>query len=140
MRSSTVKRVDIVGEEPTICVVLQKILERAGMKVSSFGSADECLAHLDTQRCGLLITDVKLPGKDGMELLTEARKRLPWLPVLVVTGYGDVPMAIKAMKVGAADFLEKPLDRDVFLEAARDLLVRGAAHSALLSRDRKSVV
>jgi FixJ family two-component response regulator len=79
-----------------------------------------------------LITDVKMPEKDGIELLSEVKELLPWLPVLVVTGFGDVPMAVRALKAGAEDFIEKPLDRDAFLEKVRTLLVEHAAQNALL--------
>jgi len=69
-----------------------------------------------------------------VELLTEVKRRLPWLPVLVITGFGDVPVAVKALKAGAVDFIEKPLDRDSFLEMVRILLARNAAGSVLQGR------
>lgn len=122
----------VVDDEPKVRTVIRKTLERAGLTVSCFGSADDCLACLDTGTCDLLITDVRMPGKDGIELLMEVRKLVPWLPVLVVTGFGDVPMAVKALKSGAADFIEKPLDRDAFLEAVRRLLAHNAVPRVLL--------
>ena len=79
-----------------------------------------------------MITDVRMPGKDGIELLTEVRRLQPWLPMLVVTGFGDVPMAVKALKAGAADFIEKPLDRDTFLEAVQRLLAHSTVPEAML--------
>jgi two-component system response regulator FixJ len=134
VKNSAAKLVYIVDDEPKIRKVLGQILERAGITISRFGSAEECLAALRLEPCDLLITDVRMPEKDGMELLLEARTLLPWLPVLVVTGFGDVPMAIRAMKMGATDFIEKPLDRDTFLQAVQNLLARSAAQSALLRR------
>jgi two-component system response regulator FixJ len=121
----------VVDDEPRVLAVLRKTLERAGMTVRCFGGADDCLAGLEADRCDLLITDVKMPGKDGVELLMEAKRRLPWLPVLVITGFGDVPIAVKALKAGAVDFIEKPLDRDSFLETVRILLARTVADSIL---------
>ncbi len=111
-----------VDNEPKVCDAVRKTLERAGLNVRCFLGADDCLAYLATERCDLLITDVKMPGRDGIELLHEARKHLPWLPVMIVTGYGDVPMAVRALKAGAADFVEKPLDRDGFLRTVQALL------------------
>lgn len=124
MDEHTREHVCVVEDEPKVRAVLHKTLERAGLTVSCFGSADDCLAYLDHGKCDLLVTDVRMPEKDGIELLAEVKRILPWLPVLVVTGFGDVPMAVKAFKMGAADFIEKPLDRDTFLAAVRTLLAR----------------
>jgi two-component system response regulator FixJ len=121
-----------VDDEPKVRLVVRKTLERAGMEVTCFESADECLSHLDGERCDLLITDVKMPGRDGIELLAAVRQLQPWLPVVVVTGFGDVPLAVKALKAGAVDFIEKPLDRDVFLETIRTVARKHTAQTALL--------
>jgi FixJ family two-component response regulator len=126
------EHVYVVDDEPTVRTVVRKTLERAGLTVSCFGSADDCLASLNTGTCDILITDMRMPEKDGIELLLEVRRRQPWLPVLVVTGFGDVPMAVKALKAGAADFIEKPLDRDTFLEAVQRLLAHNAVPRVLL--------
>ncbi len=120
-----------VDDEPRICHAVSKTLERVGMSVQCFYRAKDCLSHLAADRCDLLITDVKMPEMDGMELLQEVRERLPWLPVLIVTGHGDVPTAVQAMKSGAADFIEKPLDRDRFLHAVQSLLERNGGQAAL---------
>ncbi len=128
------EHVYVVDDEPKVRTVVRKTLERAGLAVSCFGSADDCLAGLDTGPCNLLVTDVRMPGKDGIELLAEVRRRQPWLPVLVVTGFGDVPMAVKALKAGAADFIEKPLDRGTFLEAVRRLLAHNTIPRAMVDR------
>jgi len=132
MGTDTPKHVFFVDDEPKVRLVVRKTLERAGMNVTCFSSADDCLAHLDGERCDLLITDVKMPGKDGIELLTAAKALQPWLPVIAVTGFGDVPMAVKALKAGAADFIEKPLDRDAFLETVRSVAEQSAVQGALL--------
>jgi FixJ family two-component response regulator len=120
-----------VDDEPSVCSAVAKTLKRVGMNVRCFGRADDCLEHLAAEPCDLLITDVKMPDKDGIELLDEVQERLPWLPVLLVTGYGDVDMAVRAMKAGASDFITKPLDRDTFLIAVQSLLERSAGQVAL---------
>lgn len=122
MESKTLDRVFFVDDEPAVRMVVRKTLERSGVNVTCFACADDCLASLESARCDLLITDVKMPGTDGIELLKAVRTKVPWLPVLVVTGFGDVPMAVKALKLGAADFIEKPLDREGFLRTVRTLL------------------
>lgn len=131
MDENKAKHIAFVDDEPRVCDVVSKTLERIGMYVSCFHCADDCLAHLVTERCDLLITDVKMPGKDGIELLKAAKGQLPWLPVLVVTGYGDVPMAVRALKAGASDFIEKPLDRDTFLATVKAVLAQHASHAVL---------
>jgi len=124
-------QVIFVDDEPRVCATVSKTLERVGIRARCFQRAKDCLEHLATQRCELLITDLRMPEMDGMELLVEVRQQMPWLPVLVVTGYGDVPVAVRAMKAGAADFVEKPLDRDRFLRTVRLLLERNRGHAAL---------
>ncbi len=132
MDGQTEKHVYVVDDEPKVRTAVRKTLERADLTVRCFDSADACLACLGGGTCDLLITDVRMPGKDGIELLTEARRLQPWLPMLVVTGFGDVPMAVKALKAGAADFIEKPLDRDTFLEAVQRLLANSAVPKGML--------
>jgi two-component system response regulator FixJ len=114
-----------------VCSVVSKTLERVGLTVRCFHCVRDCLSHLVAGSCDLLITDMKMPEKDGMELLCEVKEHLPWLPVLLVTGYGDVPLAVRAMRAGAADFIEKPLDRETFLLTVRSVLERNAGHAAL---------
>jgi two-component system, LuxR family, response regulator FixJ len=133
MESPRMTRVVFVDDEPGVCHAVHKTLGRVGMDVQCFQSADDCLQHLTTQKCDLLITDVKMPGRDGMELLAEVKDRLPWVPVLVVTGFGDVPLAVRALKAGAADFVEKPLDRDSFLKTVERLIERTARPAAVLA-------
>jgi two-component system, LuxR family, response regulator FixJ len=132
MKSMKTAQVVFVDDEPRVCHAVQKTLERAGASVRCFPCADDCLKYLADRRCDLLITDLRMPGKDGMGLLGEVREQLPWIPVLIVTGYGDVPTAVRALKAGAADFVEKPLDRDNFLQTVERLLVRSVQPAALL--------
>jgi two-component system response regulator FixJ len=121
-----------VDDEPKVRDVVHKTLERAGANVRCFPCADDCLKHLAVHRCDLLITDVKMPGTDGMDLLRQVKEQLPWIPVLIVTGYGDVPTAVRALRAGAADFVEKPLDRDAFLQTVERLVERNAGPAAIL--------
>jgi len=120
-----------VDDEPRVCSVVAKTLERVDLNVRCFQNARDCLSYLADGPCDLLITDVRMPEKDGVDLLCDVKERLPWLPVLLVTGYGDVPLAVRAMKAGAADFVEKPLDRDRFLQAVQSLLVKHRSQAAL---------
>ncbi len=132
MNSMNAAQVVFVDDEPRVCHAVHKTLERAGAQVRCFQDAEDCLRHLAAQRCDLLITDVKMPGKDGLTLLQEVKKRQPWIPVLIVTGYADVPLAVRALKAGATDFVEKPLDRDAFLQTVERLIERHGRPAALL--------
>jgi two-component system response regulator FixJ len=123
-----------VDDEPKVRELVGGTLEQAGFKASCFASAADCLEQLRADKCDLLITDVKLPGMSGIELLTEAKRLAPSLPVLVVTGYGDIPMAVRVMKAGAADFIEKPLERQVLLSAVEFALKQIAPTDPLLRK------
>ncbi len=134
MKGIEAAHVVFVDDEPRVCHAVHKTLERAGAQVRCFHGTEDCLQHLAAQRCDLLITDVKMPGKDGLTLLREVKERLPWIPVLIVTGYADVPLAVRALKAGATDFVEKPLDRDAFLQTVERLIERHGRPAALLEQ------
>ena len=116
------KHVFLVDDEQDICQVVGTSLRQLGVNVTCFTSAADCLKQLRTQSCDLLIVDVKMPGMSGLELLSQVKHLIPSLPVLIITGYGDVPMAVKAMKLGALDFIEKPLNRESFLSSVESVL------------------
>ena len=111
-----------VDDEPGIRRVVANELESLGCQVTCFENAPDCLEQLAERNCDLIITDVKMPGMDGLTLLSKVRRIAPWVSVMVITGYGDISMAIRAMKSGAVDFIEKPLVRDVFLEKVKSVL------------------
>ena len=111
------KKYDVffVDDDEGICKIIAEELEALGCRVKCFTRAQECLDVLAEQNCNLLITDVKMPGMDGLSLLRMVKHVAPWVSVMVITGFGDIPMSVRAMKSGAVDFIEKPLDRRVFL-------------------------
>jgi len=138
------KHIFFLDDESTIREVVKETLEESGFKVSCFGNPIECLAQLRSKKCDLLITDLKMPEKDGIELLVDAKHLAPWVPVLMITGYGDVPTAVKAMKAGAADFIEKPLDKKNFVRKIKSVLRKNVAvHPDLgdsLTRNEKRIL
>jgi two-component system response regulator FixJ len=123
-----------VDDEPTVRDVVRDTLEEPGIRVSCFAHPAECLEQLHCQRCDLLITDLKMPEMDGVELLRDARGLTPWLPVLVITGYGDIRTAVKAMKAGAVDFIEKPLVKDDFVQKVKSILQKSASADTYLGK------
>lgn len=123
-----------LDDESKIREVIKETLQESGLEVECFGSPAECLARLRSVKCHLLITDLRMPEKDGMELLTEVKQLAPWVPVLVITGYGDIPTAVKAIKGGAVDFIEKPLDKKTFVRKVKSILQHGVPSDAHLGQ------
>lgn len=117
-------------------IVRLTLEEELPCRVTCFDNAKDCLAALadEQQQCDLLITDVKMPGMDGLTLLSRVRPLRPILPVLIVTGHGDVPMAVKTLKAGALDFIEKPLDEHVLLPAVKMALKKSMAADSLTGK------
>ncbi len=107
----------VVDDDATVAMAMGRALETAGMKVSVFSCAQDCLTALPRRACDVIITDLCMEGMDGLTLLQEVRRRFPWLQVVVVSAYGDIPLAVAAMRAGAVTFLEKPLDRQELLAA-----------------------
>lgn len=122
MSNAVKKHIFVLDDEPAVREVIKETLEDSNYKVSCFGDPVECLARLRSKKCDLLITDLKMPEKDGVEVLVDVQHQAPWLPVLIITGYGDIPTAVKAMKIGAVDFIEKPLSKKDILRKIKSIL------------------
>lgn len=122
MTDALKKHIFFLDDEKEVREAVSVTLEESGFEVSHFGRAAECLDGLHNRKCDLLITDLKMPEMDGIELLAKAKRLTPWVPVLVITGYGDIPTAVKAIKTGAVDFIEKPLDTATFLNKVNSIL------------------
>lgn len=143
MTSIAKQHIFFVDDKPEVRKVVGRTLKQIGAKVSCFTCAADCLEKLRNQKCDLLITDVKMPGMSGIALLREVKLIAPWLSVLVITGYADIPMAIEAMKEGASDFIRKPLDRESFLSVVRSILNRNTMADRLLGKpltNRENIV
>ncbi len=112
-----VARVLFVDDEETVREALQQWLTLADYAVSTFESPEAALAEIDAGFPGILVSDVRMPRIDGLEVLERALVRDPELPVLLVTGHGDVPMAVEAMRRGAYDFIEKPFVPERLVDA-----------------------
>lgn len=109
--------ISVVDSDAAVAQAMRRALETAGMKVSVFSSVQDCLAALPRQACDVIVTDLRPEGMEGLALLQEVRRRFPWLQVIVVSAYGDVPLAVAALRAGAVTFLEKPLERQELLAA-----------------------
>jgi len=123
-----------VDDDPHIFRSVRKIIETNGFTVNCFEGVHSCLEELRDQKCDLLVTEIMMPGMDGIDLLREAKRMKPWLPVLIVTGHGDVPMTVRAFKAGAAGLIEKPLKEQEFLAAVMDAFDPMTSGNRLLGR------
>jgi two-component system response regulator FixJ len=109
---------------------LEFLLDCAGIRVRSFASADAFLQSSPPLTGACIVTDVRMPGRSGIELVEEMRRRGSEAPVIVITGHADVPLAVQAMHAGVADFIEKPFDDEVMLSAIRKALAEEASEAA----------
>jgi two-component system response regulator FixJ len=122
--------VHVIDDDEAVRQSLAFLLGTAGLEVRTYDSATAFLDALPNVVAGCVITDVRMPVVSGIELLRRLRKLKLAVPVIVITGHGDVPLAVEAMKIGAADFLEKPFDDEALLASVRSAL-------NVLDRDRK---
>ena len=124
----------IVDDEQGVLKVIEQTLKSLDCSITCFDKAADCLEQIRLDGCDLLITDVRMPDMDGIELTTKAKQTNPNLSVLVITGYADIPMAIRAIKTGATDFIEKPLKRDTFLQAVESVLEKAGEIDPLIGQ------
>ena len=114
----------IIDDDDAARQSLEFLLRSHKLTVQAYESAIVFLQALPNIRSGCVITDVRMPGMNGIELLKRLKSISNPVPVIVITGHGDVPLAVEAMKYGAADFLEKPFDDELLLGAVRSALNR----------------
>ncbi|AZD24077.1 C4-dicarboxylate transport transcriptional regulatory protein [Pseudomonas chlororaphis subsp. aurantiaca] len=112
----------LVDDEASIRTAVEQWLNLSGFEVQLFSRAEDCLARLPRDFPGVILSDVRMPGISGLELLKQVQQRDPDLPVILLTGHGDVPMAVEAMRDGAYDFLEKPFSPETLLSSLRRAL------------------
>lgn len=111
--------VHIVDDDESVRVSLAFLLTTAGFTVRLHESATAFLAVAPALRNGCLVTDLRMPDMSGVELLRKLRTAQATIPAIVISGHGDVPMAVEAMKAGALDFIEKPFEDEALIEAIR---------------------
>ena len=141
----------VVDDDADLRKALQRLLEAAGLQVAGFASAQEFLAAHDRHAAGCLVLDLSMPGLNGLQLQRELEQMASPLPIVFLTGRGDIAASVQAMKHGATDFLTKPVDDDELLAAVHEALAtdrqrrRGSAEreriasclAALTERERQ---
>jgi two-component system response regulator FixJ len=119
----------VIDDDEAMRDSLDFLLGSAGFKVALFDSARSFLDAISKLDFGCVVTDVRMPGIDGIELLKRLKASRSVLPIIVMTGHGDIPLAVDAMKLGAVDFLEKPFEDDRLIEMIDTALKQAASHA-----------
>jgi two-component system, LuxR family, response regulator FixJ len=136
MNSSGKAMVFIVDDDDGVRRAMGALMESVGYSHAAYASAQEFLRHYDPAQPGCLILDIRMPGMSGLELQQELNKRGCSIPVIFVTGHGDVPMAVEAMKKGAYDFVQKPFrDQDLLDRVNRALQVDAEQRQELAGKE-----
>ena len=119
---ATARAVHIIDDDQALRESLAFLLRAAQLEVRSFDSAKTFLDALPNASVGCVITDIRMPDMSGIDLLRRLKELKVGIPVIVITGHGDVPLAVEAMKIGAADFFEKPFNDDQLVASVRAAL------------------
>lgn len=132
----------IVDDDEAVRDSLRWLLEANGYRVKSYSGAEEFLQSYDPEQIGVLIVDVRMPGMSGLELQEVLIARQAPLPIVFITGHGDVPMAVSTMKKGAVDFLEKPFNESDLREIVARMLVDATerVNQARAKRNQEAVL
>jgi len=120
----------IVDDDPAVRDALQWLLQSRGVPSRTWMSAEGFLSFATADLCGCVLLDVRMPGMSGIELFDRLRTRRCRLPVIFLTGHGDVPMAVQALKDGAFDFIEKPYDDNALVDKVLAAITHAAKRSA----------
>jgi len=116
--------VHVIDDDDAMRESLAFLLESAGFEARTYESAGLFLEQVDAGAEGCIVTDVRMPGMNGLELTRHLKANGVPLPIVMITGHGDVPLAVESMKAGVADFLEKPFNDDALLQAIRGAMAK----------------
>jgi len=119
-RSERVEPLLLVEDKPELRAMLRKALERAGYAVDEAADGSAAVTKIRSRRYLLVLSDLKLPGCSGLEVLHQSKQADPTIPVILITAYGSIEEAVAAMKDGAFDFIQKPVDLQEFQDTIRD--------------------
>jgi len=117
----------VVDDDDAVRESLAFLLKSVGLKVESAASAQDFLKSYNPARAGCLVLDIRMPGMSGLELQEKLKQMESMLPIIFITGHGDVPMAVKAIKAGAADFVQKPFRDQELIDRIREVLEEDAS-------------
>lgn len=126
MNQEPVPQVYVVDDDVSVREALSSLIRSAGLSVRTFASASELLGRLEQEQPGCLVLDIQLPDISGFELQQRLATDDIQIPIIFLTGHGDIPMSVRAIKAGAVEFLTKPFDDEYLLEAIRSAIARGS--------------
>ena len=113
----------VVDDDEAMRSSLKWLIESVGLRVECHASAEEFIGSYYPGRSGCLLLDVRMPGMSGLELQEDLQNHEITIPIIIITGHGDVPMSVRAMKAGATDFIEKPFNDELLLDSIRNALL-----------------
>ena len=122
----------IVDDDAAVRDALKLLLRSVGQAVETFGSAQEFLDAYSEDRPGCLVLDIRMPGMSGLELQQRLNEKHSILPIIFITGHGDVPMAVEAMQAGAVDFIQKPFRDQDLIDRINQALEKDSSNRAAL--------
>jgi len=124
----------IVDDDPAVRDAIRWLMEQVKLKVQVFSSADEFLANYTPGTRGCIILDIRMPGMSGLELQERLKAAGNRIPIIIITGHGDVSIAVRAMKAGAVEFLQKPFNDQVLLDTVQSAL---SSYSAIWDQEER---
>lgn len=127
--------IHVVDDDDSVRKAVTRLLRAAGYEVRSYASAGEFVLSWQTDAPGCIVLDVHMPGPSGLELQDAFSKRDNALPIIFLTGHGDIPMSVRAIRAGAVDFLTKPVQREALLSAIEAALARDAQQRSSRQRE-----
>ncbi len=113
------QRILVIDDEAIVRVSCDRVLGPEGYDVELTSRGDEALRRLDAERFDLVLTDLKMPDMDGLEVLKKIKEKWPHIPVIIITGYGTISTAVQAIKLGAYEYIEKPFNPEDILSAVK---------------------
>jgi DNA-binding NtrC family response regulator len=122
--SESVSQIYVVDDDASVCEAVGSLVRSTGLSVKTFSSAEEVLASLGTELPSCLVLDIQLPDISGFELQQELERQAIRIPTIFLTGHGDIPMSVRAIKAGALEFLTKPFEDEYLLKAIQEAIAR----------------
>lgn len=114
----------IIDDDPDMCNSLKWLLESVQLRIEIYYSGTSFLESYDPNRRGCLLIDMRMPGMSGLQLLDQLNERRNPMPVIIISAHGDIPLAVRAMKAGAVDFISKPFNEQSLVERVQELIAR----------------
>lgn len=124
----------VIDDDSEVCKALKWLFESVRLRVETFHSPLQFLETFNPAKLGCIIIDIRMPEMSGLELVHELNNRKNQMPIIIITGHGDIPMAVKALKMGVSDFLTKPFDDQYLLDQIHFLIKQRITHHPIINK------